>query len=86
VPVLACSRWHCLRSCPVSVSHRPLERSGSGGAVAPLVLTLLSSGGLVPWTPVELGLVSIEGSVGATGRGCTLPPTPGLFPPMLEPD
>jgi hypothetical protein len=52
------------------------------------VLTLLSSGvrWVAPATPAELGLVSVEGSVGGAGRGCTLPPTPGLVVPMLDPD
>src|SRR5678816_4003012 len=88
VPVRDCSRRHWARSCPVSVSHRPLERSGSGGAVAPLVLTLLSvSGGrwLVPWVPTESALVPVEGDEGS-GRGCALPATPPLFVPMLDPD
>src|SRR6476646_825459 len=87
VPVRACSRRHCVRSCPVSVSHRPLERSGSGAAVAPLAPTLVSGARwLMPCAPDESVLVPVEGSVGGSGRGCTLPPTPGLFAPMFEPD
>jgi hypothetical protein len=78
---------HCVRSCPVSVSQRPLERSGSGAAVAPLVPTLVSGvRGLVPWAPAESALVPVEGGDGGRGRGCTLPPTPLLFVPMPEPD
>jgi hypothetical protein len=76
-----------VRSCPVSVSHSPLERSGSGGAVAPLVLTLDSGARwLVPWAPAEPALVPVEGNDGGSGRGCTVPPVPLLSVPMLEPD
>jgi hypothetical protein len=77
---------HCVRSWPVSVSQRPLERSGSGAAVAPLVPTLVSGvRWLVPWAPGELALVPLEGDEGS-GRGCTLPLTPPLFVPMPAPD
>src|SRR5688572_10075478 len=42
LPVAACSRWHLRRSSPVSVSHRPLERLGVDGLIAPLMPTLVS--------------------------------------------
>ncbi len=65
VPVLACSRWHFMRSSPVSVSHSPLERpmAASGRVVAPLATQLVV--GLIA---VVLATVNMVGGFVVTDR------------------